>query len=485
LRLALRIAVTDLCGTGKNHRHTTIDDLPEEILLEVFDFYRLEAVERSRGGRPWKWHRLAHVCQRWRYVVSISPRRLRLQITCKSGAPIEPILDTWPTLPIVVRYKGSRKPKPLPSNIVAAFRHPDRVCDIDIGVTSSVLESMVGATQRPFPLLERVRIASNDSTGESVLPSPGNFMGGSTPRLQNVYLDGIVFPFPELRRLLLSSNHLVELRLCNITDAGYFSSHALVSGLSSLARLKRLEIHFHRSTFIPTQRDTDPPPQLERASLPSLTFLAFHGISTYLEGVVARIDFPSLTFAIIKFLNQFIFEIPQLCRFIGRVDALKSPNEVIVKPSQDNSSITFTKRGERRRNLGEIFLVLSGGPLDWQLSSTIQIFTQLSPLLYNVKLLAFGKYPSAPAVEEDVNRTQWLELFRPFSGVLNVRVTKKLVPDVALALGGLSQDAARGVLPALITLTLEGHRDHPFVQDAAQRFVAQRQVSGRRIYLLG
>jgi hypothetical protein len=130
-------------------------------------------------------------------------------------------------------------------------------------------------------------------------------------------------------------------------------------------------------------------------------------------------------------------------------------------------------------------LVLSGGPLDWQLSSTIQIFTQLSPLLYNVKLLAFGKYPSAPAVEEDVNRTQWLELFRPFSGVLNVRVTKKLVPDVALALGGLSQDAARGVLPALITLTLEGHRDHPFVQDAAQRFVAQRQVSGRRIYLLG
>lgn len=470
---------------SKNHRRTTIDNLPEEILLEVFDFYRLEAMGRSRGGRPWKWHRLTHVCQRWRYVVSISPRRLRLQITCKSGAPIEPILDTWPTLPIVVRYKGSRKPKRLPNNIVAAFRHPDRICDIDIGVTSSVLESMVDATQRPFPLLERVHITSNDLTGESVLPSPGNFMGGSTPRLQNVYLDGIVFPFPELRQLLLSSNHLVEIRLCNITDAGYFSPHALVSGLSALARLKRLEIHFHRSTSIPTQRDADPPPPLERASLPSLTFLAFHGISKYLEGVVARIDFPSLTFVIIKFLNEFIFEIPHLCRFIGRVDALKSPNEVIVKPSQDNSSITFTQRGERRRNLGELFLVISGGPLDWQLSSTTQIFTQLSPLLSNVKVLAFGKYPSAPAVEEDVDPTQWLELFQPFRSVWNVRVTEKLVPDVALALGGLSDDAAPGVLPALITLTLEGHRDHPFVQDAAQRFVAQRQILGRRIYLLG
>jgi hypothetical protein len=485
LRLALRIAVTDLCGTGKNRRHTTIDDLPEEILLEVFDFYRREAVGRSRGGRPWKWHRLAHVCRRWRYVVSISPRRLRLQILCKSGAPIEPILHTWPTLPIVVRYKGSRKPKLLPSNIVAAFRHPDRICDIDIGVTSSVLESMVDAMQWPLPLLERVRITSNESTGHSVIPSPGIFMGGSTPRLQNVYLDGIVFPFPELRRLLFSSNHLVEIRLCNITDSGYFSPHALVSGLSALTRLKRLEIHFHRSTSIPTQHNTDPPPPVERASLPSLTFLAFHGVSRYLEGVAARIDFPSLTFVIIKFLNEFIFEIPQLCRFIGRVDALKSPNEVIVKPSQDNSSITFTQRGERRRNLGELFLVISGGPLDWQLSSTTQIFTQLSPLLSNVKILAFGKYPSAPAIEDDVDPTQWLELFRPFSSVWNVRVTEKLVPDVALALGGLSEDAAPGVLPALITLTLEGHRDHPFVQDAAQRFVAQRQVSGRRIYLLG
>jgi hypothetical protein len=35
--------------------------------------------------------------------------------------------------------QSNRKPKPLPSNIVAAFRHPDRICDIDIGITSSVL----------------------------------------------------------------------------------------------------------------------------------------------------------------------------------------------------------------------------------------------------------------------------------------------------------------------------------------------------------
>jgi hypothetical protein len=112
-----------------------------------------------------------------------------------------------------------------------------------------------------------------------------------------------------------------------------------------------------------------------------------------------------------------------------------------------------------------------------------QIFTQLSPLLSNVKILAFGKYPSAPAGEDEVDPARWLELFRPFSSVWSVRVTENLVPDVALALGGLSDDMAPGVLPALISLILERHRDYPFVQEAAERFVAQRQLSGRRIYL--
>jgi hypothetical protein len=89
---------------------------------------------------------------------------------------------------------------------------------------------------------------------------------------------------------------------------------------------------------------------------------------------------------------------------------------------------------------------------------------QLSPLLSNVKVLVFGKYPSSTAIEDDVDPMQWLELFRPFRSVWNVRITEKLVPDVVMALGGLSEDAAVGVLAALITLTLEGHRDHPFVQ---------------------
>src|SRR5229473_1113284 len=43
---------------GKKWRRTTIEMLPEDILLKIFDFYRLNDMELL-WGRPWKWHHLA------------------------------------------------------------------------------------------------------------------------------------------------------------------------------------------------------------------------------------------------------------------------------------------------------------------------------------------------------------------------------------------------------------------------------------------
>src|ERR1700679_3647944 len=40
----------------------TIENLPSEILEEIFQFYRQDIMTFSRG-RPWEWHRLVHVCQ--------------------------------------------------------------------------------------------------------------------------------------------------------------------------------------------------------------------------------------------------------------------------------------------------------------------------------------------------------------------------------------------------------------------------------------
>jgi F-box-like len=48
--------------------------LPDDVLLEIFDYYVAEA------GKYEKWQVLVHVCQKWRYVVFRSPLRLNLRI---------------------------------------------------------------------------------------------------------------------------------------------------------------------------------------------------------------------------------------------------------------------------------------------------------------------------------------------------------------------------------------------------------------------
>ena len=133
----LYLTVTDSCGAGKKLWVTTIEMLPEDTRLDIFDFYRLDAEDESWPW-PWIWHRLAHVCRKWRRVISMSPRRLDLGILCDYGAPVETlesVLDSWPTLPLYARFEGQNWPAlsiNLLKNTIAALRRPDRVCEIDL-----------------------------------------------------------------------------------------------------------------------------------------------------------------------------------------------------------------------------------------------------------------------------------------------------------------------------------------------------------------
>ena len=375
--------------------------LPEDTLLEIFDFFRLDALKKSRG-RPWKWHRLAHVCRRWRYVVMVSPRRLGLQILCKSGAPIESILDSWPTLPLVVRYKGP-KSKSLPKNIIAALRRPDRVCELELVLSSSLIGSIVPVIQEPYPSLECIRITVKNAAKPPGLFN-GPFLGGSAPRLKEIKLDGVAFPFPTIRQVLSSTaNNLVQLCLSNIPNVGYFSPHALASSLSTLVQLKQLNIDFHSPSSRPPSK-TCPPPQ--RVTLPSLSILNFHGASEYLEEFVAQVDFPNLTFINIEFFSQLIFQIPQFCNFISRVNALKSPTEVMVTPSAELVTLFFVQQGERRVVLGECFLGTTSKELDWQVSFVTQVLRRFSPLLSSVDSLTINKPYKMPRGEGDVEPIQ-------------------------------------------------------------------------------
>jgi hypothetical protein len=128
----------------------------------------------------------------------------------------------------------------------------------------------------------------------------------------------------------------------------------------------------------------------------------------------------------------------------------------------------------------DCFLGTSCTRLDWQLSFATQILSQLSPLLSGVLSLTIDKGLALPT-REDVDSTQWLELFRPFTHARTVNVTEQLVPGIVQAL--VTEDVATEVLPELTRLRLKEYRKSPSVAKAADQFVATRRLSGRMVAL--
>ena len=190
----------------------------------------------------------------------------------------------------------------------------------------------------------------------------------SAPNLRRLSLTCIPFPFPVLRKLLLSAPNLVVLSLRNIPRSAYFSPEAMVTCLSALTRLKHARIQFKSPRSHHPQEGRHPSPT--RFVLPALTELAFIGVSEYLEDLVIRIDACLIKHLRITFVYQRIFDTPQLVQFISRTPKLNAYDEARVIFS--SSSATIAHPG--RDNVG-LELEISSGKIqtDWQLSSRAQV----------------------------------------------------------------------------------------------------------------
>ena len=371
----------------------------------------------------------------------------------------------------------------MPRNILVALRCSDRICDINLSMTSSMTASVVELIQKPCPVLEKIRLTVKDAMGpSSTIPVHDGILGGSVPHLRKIELHGIGLPFPAIRRVLFSANNLTELHLSNIPNSVYFSPLDLVTALSTLDHLRRLTIGFHSPTSPPAPGMMHR--SLRHTTLPSLTFLDFHGASEYLEEFVAQIHSPALCKITIKLFNQIFFEIPHFSQFMPHQNpnVLGSPTLVLVTHSEETVSV-FLIQDENSSPDKYCSLATSCRRLDWQLSFVTQILSQLSPLLSSVAKLTFITHSEMPTGKEDVDPPQWLELFQLFTHVREIHVFEQLVPDIMQA---LVMEAMRiGVLPELTSLSLNGYRKYPSGAKAAEEFVATRRLSGRMVSLSG
>jgi len=131
-----------MSGKSLPRQAITIDTLPDDVLLEIFDFYLVEDPFRENDIDAWQL--LVRVCRRWRCVV----------------------LDIWPALPLLIYGDVSMSGA---DNTIAALERSDRVCTIDLDIGSSQLENVSAVMEAPFPELTDLSLTLKDGTA-SVIP---------------------------------------------------------------------------------------------------------------------------------------------------------------------------------------------------------------------------------------------------------------------------------------------------------------------------
>ena len=446
---------------------TSIDELPDDVLLEIFHFHVYDDYDPRGRNRERAWQKLVHVCRRWRCIVFGSPRHLNLQLFCTSRTPVRDMLDIWPALPLIIESSGH--PRGSMVNIIAALKCTDRVCHIYLtDIRSLNLEIFLAAMQQPFPELTCLQLYSDDLTLAVV---PNSFLGGSAPRLKSLILHGI--PFPGLPKLLLSATHLVALYLLRIPHSGYISPGAIVTVLSTSTSLECLWLDFESPRSRPDPASRRPPPST-CSVLPVLTSFYYVGVCEYLEDLVACIDAPQLNCLSITFFD-IVFNTPQLVRFVSHTKSKAFQKAYITLV--DRARVVFSSQTSRD---GELTVAVLCYGLNRQVSSVEQLCTSFLPLLSVLEDLYFymGSHPDRNA---SVENRQWLELLRPFKAVKNLYHSEDFASRIAPALQELVEGRMTDVLPALQNIFLKGFEQCGSVQEGIRQFVAARQVANHPI----
>jgi hypothetical protein len=450
-----------------------IDVLPDDVLLDIFDFYVKEDLPYFMKTTIESWQKLVHVCRRWRSVIFGSPHRLNLQLFCTSGTPARDTLDVWPALPLniygILPYSNV-------DNIIVGLGHSNRVCEVHLsGILRRQLEEVLALMQVPFPELTKLWL----SNGDTLPVIPDSFLGGSAPRLRALEFWGI--PFPGLPKLLLSATYLVQLELYSIPHSGYISPEAMVALLSVLSSLERLSLRFRSPQSRPDSESRRPPPS-RLFVIPSLTRFDFEGVSEYLEDLVTCIDAPQLDYLQIKSFNQIDFDTPRLAQFINRTPTFRARYEARV---EFDDKAVYVKLMYWIRNTGHVVseIGISCREPDWQLSAIAQVCNSSLPPLSTVEDLhiELGRFLYGVWKDDAIENALWLELLLPFLAVKDLYLAKELAPGIAAALQQLVGGRITEVLPSLRNIFVKGIEPQEPFREHIGEFVAARQLSGHPV----
>jgi hypothetical protein len=136
--------------------------------------------------------------------------------------------------------------------------------------------------------------------------------------------------------------------------------------------------------------------------------------------------------------------------------------------------------GERRRYPFRVQIMCRH--LDWQVSSAAQILDTIQPVLSVVETLTLihEAHDQSSAWHNEVDRTRWRQLLRPFTNLKTLRVDRELIGKLAPSLQTEDGEAPLELLPNLKEVGYSGG-DH--ARDPFTTFLNERQITGHPVNL--
>lgn len=273
-----------------------ITKLPDEILLEIFDFYRRSFKHQPDYERDWNnkngWFKLAHVCHNWRCIVLASSSRLQLRLFFTDQTPTRAaVLTGLPPLPIVVDYLsvawtfGRLGPE---NRLISALRYPNRIYKIAMKITLSNCNTITKVLDCAFPTLGTLELHNTSAPGFFFPPT---FLMTSTKSLRRLKIPGAILT--SLPPLLSATTALVDLTLAIDTIFSSPQGVSLPALLQNLSRLRHLDVSV-RSFHGPHTHAISPVKTNDAVSLAELTHFRFKGRTNHVEELVAGLATPSL-----------------------------------------------------------------------------------------------------------------------------------------------------------------------------------------------
>ncbi|KAH9032008.1 hypothetical protein EDB85DRAFT_1286097 [Lactarius pseudohatsudake] len=461
---------------------TTINTLPDEVLLEIFDQYRSVKTGNRPGSQGW-WYTLVHIGRRWRRLVFASSIRLNLHLRCTFGTPVEDMIRHSPPFPLVLDYGPHILKKWTAEDelgLLLASQHLPRVSEIVLSAPGSTLANLTTGMTEAAPRLETLSLHSQ--TSEIVLPK--RFLEGGAPQLRHLILTGAALS--SLQPLLTSATSLVSLVLERIPSSAYFSPDGLITQIRAMPFLQVLSISFLSTVPRPGFRGERvlPRGQVARIELPGLTQLIYRGVSAYIEALLSRIRSPRIEDVDIALFNQLTLDVPRTCEFVRELESLR-PTRARIDLAEASVHIVVSAPHSTASSSPDVFLSVSCARLDFQVAATAQLCSGLSATLLPVEELVLGFHRGGALAEEwrgEVDPGLWRGFLAPFGSVATLRVHVALAVDVERALR--PDPTAQPLLPELREIVLLHGSDENTLRSASavfSAFVDERDGAGHPV----